>query len=252
MLKRILLSVTLALLAQAAWGADLETQTAAAEAAFDTGDYRRALDLYQEIIDSGHVNGHIYYNMGVAWYRLQRNGEAMAALLAARHYLPRDADVKFNLQYVQDKITDNLSAEMPQRFYDSLDFISDFFTERELSFTALVSLGIALLLLAVWLFYRQLVFLLKLGVLLIVIAVLSAIFLQAKAMFVENWGAVIAARTSVYSGPSADNTKLFILHEGAPFVVEQETNDYLQIKLSDGKKGWIATNSARTLSTAKR
>ena len=71
-------------------------------------------------------------------------------------------------------------------------------------------------------------------------------------MLTEHWGAVTAERVPVYSGPSEDNTKLFMLHEGAPFVVEQETNDYLQIRLSDGKKGWIATNTARTRPTAKR
>ena len=96
--------------------------------------------------------------------------------------------------------------------------------------------GAALLLLTFWLFYRQMVLLLKLGVLLLVIAALSAIFLQAKAMFTEHWGAVTAERAAVYSGPSQDHTTLFMLHEGAPFVVEQETNAYLQIKLSTAKR----------------
>ena len=185
--------------------------------------------------------------MGVAWYRLQHKGEAMAALLAARHYLPRNADVKFNLEHVQDKIADQLGIEMPRRFAQALSFITDFFTARELSFTALLALGIGLLLLAFWLFYRQIVFLFKLGVLLLVIAVLSVIFLQAKDMLTEQWGAVTAESAPVYSGPSKDNTTLFMLQEGAPFVVEQESNDYLQIRLSDGKKGWIAANKARTL-----
>ncbi len=60
-----------------------------------------------------------------------------------------------------------------------------------------------------------------------------------------------AVRTAVYSGPSADNTTLFMLHEGAPFVVEQETNDYLQIKLSDGRKGLIAASAAGALSVRR-
>ncbi len=245
MLKHIIIAVSLALSSHAAQATDLAEKIRAAAAAFDAGAYRQALDLYQEVIASGHVNGHVYYNMGVAWYRLQHKGEAMAALLAARHYLPRNADVKFNLEHVQDKITDQLGIEMPRRFSDALSFITDFFTARELSFTALLALGVGLLVLAFWLFYRQIVFLLKLGVLLLVIAVLSVIFLQAKAMLTEHWGAVTAARVSVYSGPGEDNTTLFMLHEGAPFVVEQETNGYLQIRLSDGKQGWIAANTAR-------
>ena len=252
MLKHFVIAVCLALLSSKAQAIAVAEKIQAAEAAFDAGEHRRALNLYQEIVASGHTNGHVYYNTGVAWYRLQHKGEAMAAFLTARHFLPRDADVKFNLAHVQDKITDRLGIEMPRSFSDALSFITDFFTARELSFTALLTLGLGLLLLSFWLFYRQIVFLLKLGVLLLVIAVLSVIFLQAKSMLTEHWGAVTAERVPVYSGPSEDNTKLFMLHEGAPFVVEQETNDYLQIRLSDGKKGWIATNTARTRPTAKR
>lgn len=252
MLKHLVLITALALMGSTAQGRALAEKIHAAEAAFDAGAYRQALDLYQEIVASGHVNGHVYYNMGIAWYRLHNKGEAMAALLAARHYLPRDADVKFNLQYVQDKITDNLGVEMPRRFYHALSFITDFLTARELSFTGLLALGAALLLLSIWLFYRQIVFLLKLGILLIVIAVLSVIFLQAKTMLTEHWGAVTAERAAVYSGPGEDNTTLFMLHAGAPFVVEQETNNYLQIKLSDGKKGWIAANTASTPSRVRQ
>ncbi len=244
-------AVLYTLLGNDAQAIDLTAKIREAEAAFDARAYRRALDLYQEVVASGHVNGHVYYNMGIAWYRLQRKGEAMAALLAARHYLPRDADVKFNLAHVQDNIADKLGVEMPRRFYDALGFITDFVTARELSFTALLALGVGLLLLTVWLFYRQIVFLLKLGVLLLAIAMLSVVFLQAKAMLAEHWGAVIATRVPVRSGPSEDNTKLFVLHEGAPFIVEQEGNDYLQIKLSDGKKGWIAADTARTLSIVR-
>ena len=58
-------------------------------------------------------------------------------------------------------------------------------------------------------------------------------------------------RTTVYSGPSADDTTLFMLHEGAPFVVEQEISDHLQIKLSNGKKGWIAANASSALSVRR-
>lgn len=252
MLKHLVIAASLIVLSHTAQGIDLAKKTQDAAAAFDAAEYRKALDLYQEVVASGHVNGHVYYNMGIAWYRLQQKGEAMAALLAARHYLPRDADVKFNLEHVQAKISDQLGIEIPRSFSAALRVISDFFTARELSFTALLAWGVGLLLLACWLFYRQIMFLLKLGVLLLVIAVLSVIFLQAKTKLTEHWGAVTAARAPVYSGPSEDNTTLFMLHEGAPFVVEQETDDYLQIKLSDGKQGWIAAHTARALSTAHR
>lgn len=229
-----------------AQGAGLSARIAVANQAFDAGDYRQAVVHYQEIIADGHRNGHIYYNLGVAYHRLQEIGQSMASLLAARHYLPRDPDVAFNLKFVEDRISDKLNTVMPRRFYEVLDFISDYLSEREVSFATLAFLGLGLLLLTLYLFHRQLLFLMKLGVLLLALVVLSLIYLQVKARFPEYWGAVVAPSTKVYSGPRDSNMTLFILHEGAPFVIEQETNGFLKIRLSDGKKGWVAADSGRS------
>ena len=238
--------VWLLLLPFTATANDLAAQVTAANSAFDRGDYTQALAVYQDIADAGHVNGHVYYNMGVIFHRLQRTGEAMAAFLAARHYLPRDPDVVFNLRFIQDKIKDNLTSIIPPKFYDVIGMITDYLTRREIAVTALVLGGLSLLLFAFYLFYRQVVFLFKLGILMLVLAVLAIIFLQTKSLFAEHWGAIITKSTQVYSGPGTDNTTLFILHEGAPFIVEKETNAYLRIRLSDGKKGWVNTDTARS------
>ena len=238
--------VYLLLLPFTATASDLATQVKAANSAFDLGDYTEALVGYQEIVDAGHINGHIYYNMGVIFHRLQRTGEAMAAFLAARHYLPRDPNVSFNLQFIQDQIKDNLTSIMPHKFYDVIGMVTDYLTRKEIAITALILGGLSLLLFAFYLFYQQVIFLFKLGILMLVLAVLAIVFLQTKSFVAEHWGAIITESTQVYSGPGTDNTTLFILHEGAPFIVEKETNNYLRIRLSDGKKGWVNTDKARS------
>lgn len=243
MLRLIFLLFAVSGIAQAT---DLSERVVIANQAFDAGDYRQAVIHYQEIIADGHHNGHIYYNLGISYHRLQEVGESMASLLAARHYLPRDPDVAFNLKFVEERISDKLSTVMPRKFYDVLNFISDYLSEYEVSFATLALVGLALLLLTLYLFHRQLLFLMKMGVLLLALVVLSLIYLQVKARFPEYWGAVVSPSTKVYSGPRDSNMTLFILHEGAPFVIKQETNGFLKIQLSDGKKGWVAAESGRS------
>lgn len=243
MLKLIFLLSAVSGIAQSV---DLSEKIATANRAFDTGDYRQAVVRYQEVIADGHHNGHVYYNLGVSYHRLQEIGESMASLLAARHYLPRDPDVVFNLKFVEDRISDKLGTVMPRKFYEVLDFISDYLSEYEISFATLAFIGLGLLLLTLYLFHRQFLFLMKLGVLLLAVVVLSLIYLQIKARFPEQWGAIVSPSTKVYSGPGDSNMTLFILQEGAPFVIEQEANGFLKIKLSDGKKGWVSVDSGRS------
>jgi SH3-like domain-containing protein len=45
------------------------------------------------------------------------------------------------------------------------------------------------------------------------------------------------------SSPDNSGTDLFILHEGTKVTVEDEVGEWFEIRLSDGNKGWIPSNS---------
>ena len=225
----------------------LEERIAAANSAFDAGDYKQALHHYRALLHDGHINGHVFYNMGIANYRLQQRGQAMSAFLAARHYLPRDADVAFNLRYLQDSLEDGLIAVIKRKFYEIVSYINAYFTEREISMVTLSLFALALIFLAIFMLRKQIVFLLKLGILLLILAILSAILWQAKSRFAKHWGAVTTAAATVRSGASASSLQLYELHAGAPFLIAGRTNDYFKIRLSDGKKGWVRMQDVRSM-----
>jgi uncharacterized protein YgiM (DUF1202 family) len=52
-------------------------------------------------------------------------------------------------------------------------------------------------------------------------------------------GVVTAPKVRVRYGPSPDETEAFVLHEGARFRVYRRSSGWSQIRLSDGKSGWI-------------
>src|SRR4051812_4508999 len=70
----------------------VETYLDAASAAYDRGDYATATARYEQAVAAGDENGHLFYNLGLSYYREHRLGDAMAAFLAARRLLPRDPD----------------------------------------------------------------------------------------------------------------------------------------------------------------
>ena len=72
-----------------------------ANEAYLAGNYPEAAELYQAIDMSGHLNGNIFYNLGNCYMRLGETGKAILNYKKARLLLPRDGDLKANLQYAR-------------------------------------------------------------------------------------------------------------------------------------------------------
>ena len=52
-------------------------------------------------------------------------------------------------------------------------------------------------------------------------------------------GIILAPSVVVRSSPSESGTELFILHEGTKIKVNEEVSGWQNIKLIDGREGWI-------------
>ena len=208
--------------------------------AYDKGDFYQSVKIYEELIATGLENGHLYYNLGNAYFRLEEPGKAMAAYLAAKRLLPRDPDIKANLSYVHSQIKDNLDYESDAGLLNVIAFWQDSFTPKEIFEAFLVFWCLGFLSLGAFLWKRELKLLKQGG-----IGLLGASALIFTAFLISLnqdaiWGAVSANSAAVRSGPGELNTQVFELHSGAPIKISDEENDWFLIGLSDGKKGWIA------------
>lgn len=217
-----------------------------AQQAFDSGDFEAAARDYDQLVKSGIVNGQLFYNLGVAYYRSGHLGDAVAAFLGARRYLPRDPDTDANLRFVLGQIHDKLEPTLPRETIQRVMFWLDRTTEQELAWAAA-------LLAAVW------------GVLMTTVALVPALnrwrlalapwllvplllllSLALKTSLPETWAAVNQPEAKVYSGPGVRNTQLFALQEGAPVLItERAAGGFYRIKLSDGKQGWVSDSQIR-------
>ena len=234
MIKILLLLLALPLQAQ-----DIGRQIQTANRDFDAGKFQQAVDGYLAVIDTGHINGHVFYNLGVAYYQLQRLGESMAAFLAARQYIPRDADVAFNINYLQEQLPDKVVTKAKESFLTLVQSFSSYLNPKETSIFTLIFMAIGLILITIFMFRRQLVFLFKLGLLLVILAIIIAILNHTKTRFARQWGAIKNAATTIHSGANPNSIVLFNLNAGAPLVIVKRTDAYLKIELADGRQGWV-------------
>lgn len=209
-----------------------------ANQAYKEGRFQEAVDGYLQLIKSDHGQGHIYYNLGNAYVRLNEFGEAILCYERARLVLPRDADLDFNLRYARDQIQDALPR--------SSDFLSMtfFWLERlnldELfwSFAVLnvVSWGILLLRIFYrpeWSYYLVLV--------VFVFWLISGISFGVKCYQMErdDRAVVLQKEVDVLAGPDSGDTVLFKLHEGTIVHSERSEDGWTLIQLTEGKRGWL-------------
>lgn len=217
-----------------------------ATAALDQGDFAGAATAYEAAIRDGAVNGHVYYNLGIAYARSGKTADAMAAFLAARKYLPRDPDVQANLKSTLASVKDKLDAEVPHGLGRTIAFWLDRFTVKEFAYATAISLGLVSLLFGLAFVVAKLAPLRWVFAIAYLLPTACAGSLMSKAQNEETWGAVASNGTKAYSGPSDKNPAVFELSEGAPVLVgEVVPGGYARVQLSDGKKAWIAKDQLK-------
>jgi SH3-like domain-containing protein len=71
-----------------------------------------------------------------------------------------------------------------------------------------------------------------------------AFSIRNKSLVYDSHKAIISSPVvSGKSSPDKSGTDLFVLHEGTKVTVEDSVGEWLEIRLSDGNKGWVPVNS---------
>jgi len=79
-----------------------------ADSAYAADNFKEAVELYSQAIDSLGTSSELYYNLGNAYYRLGSNGLAIVNYERALRLNPTNSDARENLEFVNTKITDRV------------------------------------------------------------------------------------------------------------------------------------------------
>lgn len=210
-----------------------------ANKAYLKGNYLEAEKGYRKLLNEGIGSAAVHNNLGETLYRQEKLGQAIFEFMIAHRLKPRNTDFQNNLKYARAQITDKIDRPKTNLALRPF-FILEKRLSRKDSWT-----GFALISILFWssailfLFFRKdwlRWFVLILGILFL----LNSLILIKKEFFSRPFGVVTAEKASVFSAPGKDNVLLFMLHEGTDFqVMDGREKDWIQIKLPDGKKGWI-------------
>jgi tetratricopeptide (TPR) repeat protein len=208
-----------------------------ANRAYKNDQFQEAVDGYLKLIGSGIENGHIYYNLGNAYYRLGDLGKAILFFERARLLLPRDDDLIFNLSHARNQAVDAVGDFQMFSLTDFLGLDSLNLYEVFLVFTIFnvfffFILGTRLYKKTEWSFYFSIFLIIVIGI------GGCALALKWYQFTTDNRAVVLSDEVEVRAGPDPGDTALFKIHEGTIVHHERSEGDWVLLHLSKDKRGW--------------
>ena len=211
---------------------------------YQKGEYQQAIEKYQQILKQGYESGELYFNLGNAYYRLNRLGAARLNYERAKKFLKNDEALNKNLSLLKLRLVDKIQS--PPHFILSVwwQAVLDVFN---LSLITWLTAGLFVFLLfstALYLYHKRrqrserFKSLMITGLVLFVIAafIFSQKIYRAES---EQFGVIMNPTVTLYAEPNTGGTEVFVLHEGTRVKIQRRTGDWYEIRLEDGKTGWM-------------
>lgn len=253
MMKRnlLILSATVFLIVIPKSGYSQETRDEKFKAGveyFSSGNFDQALDLWIDIYKTGYLSAELEYNIGNAYFKINNISGAILFYERAHLHKPGDEDITYNLQIARTLVVDRFE-EIPELFFISwYNLLSLSLPTNTWAWISISTFVLCLLFLSVYFYttkYKLKVLGFWLALLLLITSLLSlALTFRNKTLVYDSQKAVIFIPVvNGKSSPDDSGTDLFVLHEGTKVTVEDEVGEWLEIRLSDGNKGWVPANS---------
>ena len=212
--------------------------------AYQKGNYEEAVSSYKQILKMGYESPELYYNLGNSYYKLHKIGPAVLYYNRALKMNPRDEDIRHNLDLVNLRVVDRIPS-IPELFYIRyFKSFQDLFSTQTLFWISIIFYALTILFIVLALLVRNRSFRLLshrmawgVGIVFLIFAFTLGTKVWAQTHTVE--AIVLTPKVDVKSAPAKDGTLVFSLHEGVKVRIEQKTNGWFEIKLADGKEGWL-------------
>ncbi len=211
--------------------------------AYIDGDYEKAIAEYNAILEGGEYAMELYYNLANAHFKQGNMGKAILYYNKALRISPSDVDIRHNLAIAESQTKDRI-VQIPEFFLNRwMRIVRNSMSCTAWSVLSLVALALVLtfgllFLLAPRIEWRKVGFYCAMcGALLLVVTTSFAIS-SRNDMLTHDEAIVMGSAISVKSSPDNSATDLFVLHEGTKVRVVAAMDEWREVVIADGKKGW--------------
>jgi len=203
-------------------------------------DYSLAIDKYQSILSSGTESSELYYNLGNSYYRLNEIHQAIYFYEKSLKINPNFTEAIENLKLCNLLLIDKIE-NMPEIFYKIYyENLKNFLSIKWWKITSLILVWTFLFIYLIKTILKR-----KLKLFQNIVLVLSflcfLIYQDISNDSLENKEAIIYSQViDIMSAPSEKANKLFTLHLGTKVKINDQIENWVNISLDNGSKGWVA------------
>lgn len=218
------------------------------DSAYMKNDYASAIQIYEALLNRGEA-ADIYYNLGNSYYKAGDIAKAILNYERALLLQPGNGDIRANLEIARSKTVDKVEP-VPEIFFVSwTKSLINSMSVDSWAVCGVVCFILLIVSLYLFIFSKQIV-LKKAGfisdIVFLAVTILANVFAnqQKDELTNRNSAIVINPSVTVRSTPSESGTSLFILHEGHKVGVKDGSmKDWKEIRLEDGKVGWVPASA---------
>jgi len=212
-------------------------------------NYDSAAVLYEKIASLKTENAEVYFNLGNAYYKLNKIGPAVLNYERALRYRPGYSEASDNLELTQSRISNRIRSSQDIFFVAWWKAL----TRAQLaSVWAITSLILFLFALSYFVarkwgktpsWLQPQIALLTLAV---CVCTIVFAYISARRQVVHNT-AVVMEQNAAFRKDLKSTQSLLLVPEGTVLKIESEISGWSQVKLPDGRTGWIRADALQRI-----
>lgn len=220
--------------------------------AYNQGKYNQAIENYKKILENGEHSAALYFNLGNAYYKLNKIAPSIYYYEKSLLLDPSDNEVKNNLGFARNMTLDAIE-QIPETGIDRiLGGITGFMSFDQWAYTAIIFMLLFVLGYLGFYFFKyssekRIAFIGSMASLVISIVAVLIAYTEYANYKSEQPAIVFENEVVVKSEPNNRSQETFRIHEGTKVFVLDTLSDWNKIKLADGKTGWLPSQDIKLL-----
>jgi len=220
---------------------------------YNEGKFQEAVSSYEKILETEYHSAELYFNLANAYYKLNRIAPSVYYYEKALQLSPKDEDVLNNVAFARNMTVDAIEV-IPEIGFSK--FVKSATNAFSYDVWAMLSVAFVVLFVILFLGYyfsystiRKRVTFLS-SVISLSMALMMLVFAFQKYEYDQNYdpAIVLVHESEIKSEPNLRSEIAFRLHEGTKVqVLEKYNENWVKIRLVDGKTGWIPSEDIKEL-----
>ena len=215
---------------------------------YRNGEFDKAIRIYEELISDGYQGTSLYFNLANSYYRVGKLGYAILNFERALKTSPSDEDVKHNLAFANLSTVDRIQPLPTFFLFEWWETLLTSLSVNGWTYLAYFFFIVLLLLITLYFFAKtvsqqKIILFSGLANLVLLLLIVSLLVVKINREQTHISGVIIGQSITVKNSPDEKSTDAFVIHEGLKVKLEDRLDNWVKIRLADGKVGWVENDA---------